>query len=82
MGIQVALNHRTHYRYDKAVSLGPQIVQLRPAPHGRTPILAYSLTVIPAKHSVSWQLDLHSNYLARLVFAEKTTEFDRGPIAD
>jgi uncharacterized protein (DUF2126 family)/transglutaminase-like putative cysteine protease len=75
MGIQVALNHRTHYRYDKAVSLGPQIVQLRPAPHGRTPILAYSLTVIPAKHSVSWQLDLHSNYLARLVFAEKTTEF-------
>ena len=75
MGIQVALNHRTEYRYDKAVFLGPQVIQLRPAPHCRTPILSYSLSVIPAKHILKWQLDPHSNYLARVLFQEKTTEF-------
>jgi uncharacterized protein (DUF2126 family)/transglutaminase-like putative cysteine protease len=75
MGIQVALNHRTEYRYDKAVYLGPQVIQLRPAPHGRTPILSYSLSVIPAQHILKWQLDPHSNYLARVLFQEKTTEF-------
>jgi uncharacterized protein (DUF2126 family)/transglutaminase-like putative cysteine protease len=75
MGIQVALNHRTEYRYDKAVFLGPQVIQLRPAPHCRTPILSYSLSVVPAKHILKWQLDPHSNYLARVLFSERTTEF-------
>ena len=75
MGLQVALNHRTQYRYDKAVSLGPQIIQLRPAPHCRTPILAYSLKVTPAKHMLNWQLDPHHNYLARILFPNKTDEF-------
>ena len=68
MGIQVALNHRTQYRYDKAVSVGPQVIRLRPAPHCRTPILSYSLSVIPAGHLLNWQLDLHNNHLARLLF--------------
>src|SRR5271166_1789950 len=75
MGIQVALNHRTHYRYDKAVTLGPQVIRLRPAPHCRTPILSYSLNVIPVEHLFKWQLDIHHNYLARVFFQTKTTEF-------
>ncbi|MEO6817447.1 MAG: transglutaminase family protein [Edaphobacter sp.] len=75
MSIQVALNHRTQYRYDKAVSLGPQIVQLRPAPHCRTPILSYSLDVTPTQHLLHWQFDPHANHLARLLFPEKTDEF-------
>ncbi len=75
MGIQVSLNHQTRYRYDKPVSLGPQVVQLRPAPHCRTPILSYSLRVAPPSHFLTWQLDPHSNYLARLLFPEKTNEF-------
>src|SRR5271170_2001005 len=75
MGLQVALNHRTEYRYDKAVSLGPQVIQLRPAPHCRTPILSYSLKITPAQHLLNWQLDPHHNYLARVLFSNKTNEF-------
>src|SRR5271165_330589 len=75
MGIQVALNHRTQYRYDKAISLGPQVIQLRPAPHCRTPILSYSLDIAPSDHLINWQLDPHYNHLARLLFSHKTTEF-------
>jgi transglutaminase-like putative cysteine protease len=74
MAIQVALHHRTRYRYDRRVSLAPHIVRLRPAPHCRTPILAYSLKVLPANHFINWQQDPQSNYLARLVFPEPTTE--------
>jgi uncharacterized protein (DUF2126 family)/transglutaminase-like putative cysteine protease len=75
MAIQVALTHKTHYRYDRLVSLGPQIIRLRPAPHCRTPILSYSLKVTPKKHFLNWQQDPQSNYLARLVFPEQTREF-------
>ncbi len=75
MGIKVALNHRTQYLYGKAVALGPQVIQLRPAPHGRTPILSYSLRVTPADHVLKWQLDAHANPLARVLFPDRTTEF-------
>ena len=74
MSIHVALNHVTHYRYDRLVTLGSQIVRLRPAPHCRTRILAYSLRVEPAEHFINWQQDPEANYLARLTFPEKARE--------
>jgi uncharacterized protein (DUF2126 family)/transglutaminase-like putative cysteine protease len=75
MGIRVALHHRTQYRYDEPVTLGPQFVRLRPAPHCRTPILGYSLKIDPANHSIHWQQDPHNNHVARLVFPGKTKDF-------
>ena len=75
MGIKVALHHQTRYRYHREVSLGPQVIQLRPAPHCRTPILSYSLEVTPSDRVLSWQFDPLANHIARVTFPSKTIEF-------
>ena len=68
MSIHAALTHITHYRYDRRVTLSPQLVRLRPAPHCRTPIVSYTMRAEPDDHFVHWQQDPQSNYLARLTF--------------
>ena len=74
MTIRVALHHKTEYKYERAIGLGPQLIRLRPAYHGRTKIVAYDLDVRPKDHFINWQQDPFANPVARLVFPKKTTE--------
>ena len=84
MAIRIALHHKTSYHYDRPVTLSPHEVRLRPAPHARTPILSYSLTVLPQDHFINWQQDPYGNYIGRFVFPEKsdTLEFTVDLVAD
>jgi uncharacterized protein (DUF2126 family)/transglutaminase-like putative cysteine protease len=71
MTIRVALHHRTSYRFDRLVALSAHEVRLRPAPHCRTPIPAYSIQVSTPTHFLNWQQDPYGNYIARYTFPEK-----------
>ncbi|WP_232380186.1 transglutaminase N-terminal domain-containing protein [Alteromonas macleodii] len=75
MTITVGITHHTEYHYDKSISMSPHTFRLRPAPHSRTPIKSYSLKVFPEDHFINWQQDPFGNYLARVVFPEKTKKF-------
>ena len=76
MAIRVALQHRTTYQFDRLVNVGPHEIRLRPAPHCRTPILGYSLNIEPAGHFLNWQQDPYGNWVARLVFPERTDKLE------
>lgn len=84
MSIKVALEHYTGYEFSHPVSVAPHIVRLRPAPHSRTPIEAYSLDIEPKNHFINWQQDPFGNWLARIVFPEKVKklEITVGIVAD
>jgi len=76
LAILVGIDHRTRYRYDRAVTLSPHVLRLRPAPHARTPIHDYRLRVHPSGHQLHWQQDPFGNVVGRVVFPEPVTEFE------
>ncbi|MCH8530254.1 MAG: transglutaminase family protein [Saccharospirillum sp.] len=76
MTIRVALKHSTHYKFDRAVNLSPHLIRLKPAPHCRTPIEAYSIKINGGPYFINWQQDPFGNHLARLVFPEKMKKLE------
>ena len=74
MSFRVKLKHSTRYTYDNLVTLSPQLVRLRPAPHCRTEIESYTLNIKPSEHLIHWQQDPFNNYVARIIFSNAIQE--------
>ena len=72
MSIRVSINHKSVYQYDRSVFLSPHIFRLKPAPHCRTIIESYTLTILPDTHYINWQQDPFGNYQTRVVFTAPT----------
>lgn len=74
MTLRVALNHSTHYQFDRPVTLSPHFIRLKPSPHSRVVPDAYSLHIDGGPHFINWQQDPFGNHTARVVFPDKVTE--------
>ena len=76
MGIRVALNHKTCYKYPKPVWLSPHVVRLRPAPHCRTADFQLFAEGDAAASISSTGSRIHTAIAWRgWFFPKKTTEF-------
>lgn len=76
MSLQIVVSHHTRYEFDRPASLSAHELRLKPAAHCRTPILAYSLRIEPARHFLHWQQDVYGNFVARVSFPNPVTVLD------
>ncbi|MFT8550349.1 MAG: transglutaminase family protein [Acetobacter okinawensis] len=76
MSSHVTLLHRTCYRYDRPVSMGPQTIRLRPMQASRTPIESYGLHISPKGSQLRWERDSCGNDVACVGFSDRLTHFD------
>ncbi|RUT24608.1 transglutaminase family protein [Asaia sp. W19] len=75
MSRPILLNHRTTYRYDRMVSLGPQTIRLRPPLRMRNAITTYALSIGPSHAGLTWGQDSHDNLVSQVIFSERMSEF-------
>jgi transglutaminase-like putative cysteine protease len=68
----VTIHHRTTYRFDHPVRLGPHQIRLHPAPTVRARLLSYALTIQPEPGTLHWNYDPLANRIARASFAAET----------
>lgn len=76
MSSYVTLLHRTCYRYDRPVTMGPQTIRLRPMAGSRTPIESYDLHIKPEGFNLTWERDCCGNDVACVGFPSRLTHFD------
>lgn len=76
MSSQVLVRHHTCYRYDRPVSLGPQIIRLRPVAAAQPFIQTYALRIAPPYVAQTWQHDAYGNQVAKVVFDGQVRFFD------
>lgn len=76
MSIKVALRHTTKYTYNKLISLGHQVVRLKPAPHSKADIESYSLKITPEDCFQHLQQDPFGNYNLRVTLPNKVKAFE------
>ncbi|MDR6183895.1 transglutaminase family protein [Asaia bogorensis] len=75
MSQPVLLNHRTSYRYDRMVSLGPQTIRLRPPSRTRNAIMTYALSIGPDHAGLDWHHDRHGNMVSEVRFSDRMSQF-------
>ena len=73
MTLRLALTHRIESRFDQPVLPSTHWLRLRPAPHTRARVEAYSLRVEPGAHFINWLRDPYENHLARLDLPQPTS---------
>lgn len=70
MTTRIALTHCFESRYPRRVTLPTHWLRLRPAPHTKAEISAYSLKIDTEAHFLNWLRDPFENHLARLDLPE------------
>ena len=65
-----AISFQTAIAFERRVRLSTHWARLRPAPHTRAAIAAYTLAIDAEPHFINWVRDPFENYLARLDFHE------------
>jgi hypothetical protein len=65
--MRILLQHQSRDDYPSPASLGPHLIQLRPADHAKATIEIYSLT-IGGDPLLNWHWDPAGNHVARLGF--------------
>jgi hypothetical protein len=69
--ITLRIDHRTTYRYQQPVSLGPHRLLLRPRESRDLRLISCELTVMPAA-TVTWAHDVFGNAVATATFQTMT----------